>query len=129
MNELLDYLTVNDLTEIGLELIHGFTIRDFGALESSCLRPQVTVFGDDAYPDFPSKVAALMHAIARNHPLVDGNKRLAWAGSRAFCLINGYDIQLAVDEAEQIVVGTAAGTITIDELTEIMKSRIVVVGL
>ena len=45
------------------------------------------MFGEDAYPSFAEKAAALMHSLARNHPLDDGNKRLAWAATRVFCLL------------------------------------------
>ena len=41
-----------------------------------------------------------MHSVARNHALVDGNTRLAWAATRVFCLLNGRDLDYAVDEAE-----------------------------
>lgn len=52
--------------------------------ESAAQRPRMMVFGKDAYPRFEDKVAALMHSIARNHSLVDGDKRLAWSSGRIF---------------------------------------------
>ncbi|MGI8876122.1 MAG: Fic family protein [Egibacteraceae bacterium] len=54
-------------------------MRDAGALAAAAGRPRTTVFGDDAYPTFNEKVAALLRSLVRNHALVDGNKRLAWA--------------------------------------------------
>ena len=56
-------------------------VHDVGLLESALGRPRATVFGDDAYPDLHTKAAALLHSLARNHALVDGNKRLAWAAA------------------------------------------------
>jgi hypothetical protein len=53
-------------------------VRDMGLLESAVHRPRANVLGQDAYPDLLTKAAALMHSPARNHTLVDGNKRLAW---------------------------------------------------
>ena len=118
-----DFLTVHELIEIGEALIADFRIRDLGLLESAAARPQTTVFGKDAYVTFPEKAAALMHSIARNHALVDGNKRLAWSAARTFCLINGYDINLDIDSAEKIVVGTAAGEYDVPALTNLLNIK------
>lgn len=118
----IDYLTLDDLIEIGTALIPGFKIRDIGLLESAAFRPQTTVYGEDAYPEFIDKAAALMHSLARNHCLVDGNKRLAWAATRTFCLINNYDLKLTVDDAERIVVDTAKGKLDAEQLVEKLRN-------
>ncbi len=55
-------------------------VRDLGLLQSAAARPQASAFGEDAYPSLLEKSAALVHSIARNHALVDGNKRLTLAG-------------------------------------------------
>jgi death-on-curing protein len=75
-----------------------------------------TVFGEDAYPSFAEKAAALMHSLARNHALVDGNQRLAWAATRVFCLLNGRDIAFGVDEAEALVVAVARGELDVAQV-------------
>ena len=77
-------------------------VRDRGLLASGRRAPGASAFGEDAYPTFAGKAAALMHSLARNHALVDGNKRLAWAATRVFCLLNGRDLQYTVDEAEAL---------------------------
>lgn len=59
-----------------------------------------------------------MHALARNHPLVDGNKRLAWSATKVFLLINGEQITYNVDDAEKVVVGVASGTYSLEQLTD-----------
>ena len=113
----IDYLTLEDLIEIGSALIPGFAIRDIGLLESAAARPQTTVYGKDAYKTFPVKAAALMHSLARNHCLVDGNKRLAWVGTRTFCLLNGFDLVMGIDEAEELVQATAQGIFDLPALS------------
>ncbi len=113
----IDYLTLEDLIEIGSAIIPGFAIRDLGLLESAASRPQTTVYGKDAYKTFPVKAAALMHSLARNHCLVDGNKRLAWAGTRTFCLLNGFDLVMSIDEAEELVQATAQGKLDVPALS------------
>ena len=87
----IDYLTEADLLEIALGVIGDVTVRDGGLLASAAVRPQSSAFGQEAYPTFAAKAAALTHSIARNRALIDGNKRLAWAATRIFCLLNGRD--------------------------------------
>lgn len=91
-------------------------LRDHGLLASAAARPQATVFGEDAYPTFAKKAAALMHSLARNHPLVDGNKRLAWSATRVFCLLNETDLRTEVDAAEALVMAVARGESDVPEL-------------
>nr|WP_223244059.1 type II toxin-antitoxin system death-on-curing family toxin [Streptomyces sp. CBMA156] len=65
------------------------TIRDLGGMLSAIARPQASVFGEDAYPDLWSKAAALGQSLARNHPLVDRNKRTAFEAMLLFLDYNG----------------------------------------
>ncbi|HEY2077152.1 MAG TPA: type II toxin-antitoxin system death-on-curing family toxin [Streptosporangiaceae bacterium] len=93
------------------------TIRDIGLLEAALARPQATAFGSDAYADLDAKAAALLHSLARNHALVDGNKRLALAGVIAFYGVNGRRVTLTNDEAHDLVMAVAAGTLdTVEEI-------------
>lgn len=114
--ELVEYLSVDDLLEIAAGILSEVEIRDVGLLAAAVGRPRSSAFGVEAYPRFVEKVAALLHSIARNHALVDGNKRLSWAACRVFCLLNGRDLELTVDEAEAIVVGAASGTLDVPTL-------------
>ena len=119
-----EYLLVEDLLDIGRYSIPDFRVRDFGLLQSAVLRPRLTIYGTEAYVSFPEKVAALMHALAQNHALVDGNKRLAWAGGRTFCLINGKDINLNVDQAESLVMEIAMGKAGVKEIVIAIANKI-----
>ena len=84
-------------------------VRDLGLLESTLARPQASAFGQDAYPTIHEKAAALLHSVARNHALVDGNKRLALAAAIAFYGLNGVRLTLTNDEAYDLVIGVASG--------------------
>lgn len=119
----IDFLDIHDLLEIGNALIPDFRVRDVGLLEAAAARPQTSVFGDDAYESFNLKSASLMHSLARNHPLIDGNKRLAWAATRTFCLLNSYDIYNDVDSAEQIVLAVATGKLDVAEIATALEIR------
>jgi len=78
-------------------------------LEAAVARPQATVHGKDAYPDLDSKAAALLHSVARNHALIDGNKRLALTAVIAFDGLNGRRLTLTNDAAYNLVTAVAAG--------------------
>ena len=95
-------------------------VRDFGLLEAAVARPQTTVFGQDAYPDLFTKAAALLHSLVRNHALVDGNKRAAWAGAWVFLEVNGERLSdpLDVAAAEALVLAAAKGEIDVPEIAE-----------
>ena len=108
-SEELDFLAVADLLEIAAGVLDDLEVRDAGMLAAAAARPLTTVFGDDAYPTFEEKAAALLHSLVRNHALVDGNTRLAWSACRVFHLINGRDLTYSVDEAEQLMLTAAAG--------------------
>lgn len=57
-------------------------LADPGLLASAVGRPAATMFGEDAYPDLITEIAALLESVVRNHALVDGNKRAGWALAR-----------------------------------------------
>ena len=84
-------------------------VRDHGLLESALARPQATAFGDHAYRSIHEKAAALLHSLARNHALIDGNKRLSLAATIAFYGMNGVQLTLTNDEAYRLVMSVATG--------------------
>lgn len=86
-------------------------VRDHGLLESALARPQSTVLGKDAYPSIHEKAAALLHSLARNHALVDGNRRLALSATLAFYGLNGLRLTLTNDEAYDLIISIADGTL------------------
>jgi len=121
--EEIDYLTVDDLLEIAAGVLDNVALRDAGLLAAAAGRPRVTVFGADAYPTFDDKAAALLHSLVRNHALVDGNKRLAWAATRVFCILNGRDVTYSVDEAVTLMLAAAAGKLDVPELATWIRAR------
>jgi death on curing protein len=113
------YLTLPELLHIA-ERVLGTDppVRDAGLLESAVARPQATAFGADAYPDLDTKAAALLHSLARNHALVDGNKRLALAGLIAFYGLNGRRLTLTNDEAYDLIIDVSTGQLdSVDQIS------------
>ena len=111
-----DYLSLDDLLEIAEGIVERVHVRDLGLLASAAARPQMSVYGDDAYPTLVDKAAALMHSIARNHCLIDRNKRLAWSATRVFLIMNDADLAYEIDDAEQLVLGVAKGELDVSGL-------------
>lgn len=85
-------------------------IRDVGLLDSAVHRPQVTVFGEDAYPGIDEKAAVLMESLVGNHALVDGNKRIGWLATVVFYGLNDIVLDAPDDDAYDLVIAIASGT-------------------
>jgi len=113
------YLDLHDLVEIARRVLSAQPkVRDYGLLASAAARPATTISGIEAYGDPWTKAAALLHSLCRNHALLDGNERLAWAAARVFLGLNGVPlVEVEVDRAEVLVLSVADGTLT--EVTDI----------
>ena len=114
-----DYLGIEELMLLTRKLGAG-PVRDPGLLDSAAARPRSTVFGQDAYPTLELKAAALLHSICRNHALVDGNKRLAWFATVAFLGLNGFNVDLADDDAFDLVIGVAEGRLDVADIAAVL---------
>jgi len=109
-----EYLTLEDLLGLVRRLGMG-PVRDLGLLDAAIARPKSSAFGEDAYPTIKLKAAALLHSIVTNHALADGNKRLAWLATTVFLDVNCEPIDLGDDDAAQLVVDVAEGTIDVED--------------
>ena len=119
------HLTVEQALRIARAAVGGpVEVRDIGLLESAVHRPRASVLGQDAYPDLFAKAAELLHSLAGNHPLVDGNKRLAWLATYVFLAKNG--TLLDADDAAaayDFVIAVADGSLdAVDEIAAILAS-------
>jgi death on curing protein len=114
------FLDVEDLLYIAERAAGApVEVRDIGLLESAAARPRASAFDADAYPTLHDKAAALLHAIVRNHALVDGNKRLGLAAAIAFYGLNGRRLTMTNDEAYDFVIAAASGELV--DVTEIAQ--------
>ena len=107
----MELLTLEDLLHVAEVTLGSFEVRDIGLLDAAVSRPRASVFGEDAYPSLDLKVAALIQSVARNHALIDGNKRLALASAIATVGLNGRRLSLSNDEAYDLIIEVATGTI------------------
>lgn len=118
-----DFLTDDEAWAVVQRL--GFHVRDVGLLQSALARPRTTVFGDDAYPDLVTKAAAMFESLVRNHPLLDGNKRLAVVLTWTFLSVNGTELAHTEDDAYDFVIAAAAGRLTLADITTWFRSHTV----
>ena len=118
------YLTLPELLYVAVRALGSEPqIRDYGLLESVLARPQATAFGSDAYPRRDAKAAALLHSLARNHALIDGNKRLALAATIAFYGVNGRRLTLTNDEAYELIMNIAEGKLdSVDDIAAVLAT-------
>ena len=121
---MIEYLDLDDLLEVARRAVgDDVVIRDYGLLEAAQARPRASVLGRDAYPDLHLKAAALLQSLARNHALVDGNKRLAWTACRTFLAINGRWISATEDQRFELVIRVATGEESdIDEIANKLRA-------
>jgi death on curing protein len=119
------YLTIAEILAIHhLQIeeyggVHG--VRDQGLLESAVFRPQVGY-----YADVTEEAAALMESLTNNHPFFDGNKRVAFAATHTFLLMNGHDLDLEPTEAYEFVMNSLAnGKFRFAQILTWLKSYVV----
>jgi death-on-curing protein len=112
-----EYLELDDLLALVRALRTG-PVRDVGLLSAAAARPQATAFGEEAYPTVSQKAAALLHSLARNHALVDGNKRLSWLATVVFLDLDGHAPDLDDDAAFELVMDVAAGAAEVAEIAD-----------
>jgi death-on-curing protein len=104
------YLTLPELLRLADRAITGeVVVRDHRLLEAALARPRTTVGGADAYSALEEKAAALLHSLARNQALIDGNKRLALAATIAFLGMNGRRLTFSNDDVYDFVIAVAVG--------------------
>ena len=106
------HVTTEQALRIARAAIGGpVEVRDIGLIDAAIHRPRASVLGQHAYPDVLSKAAALLHSLVVNHPLVDGNERLAWLATYVFCAKNGIELDPSDDDAFDLVMAVASGAL------------------
>jgi death-on-curing protein len=126
------YLTLNELLEIYRQVMAqsggAVGIRDLNALEAAVAQPRATYGGEDLYPTQADKAAILGYLLVKNHPFIDGNKRIGHAAMEVFLLLNGYELQAAVDEQEAVILSIAAGQLEREAFTHWLTDHLCTLG-
>lgn len=103
-NEPVQFLSLDEVVEIHAVLIKRFGgpvgVRDLGLLESALFRPQTGY-----YPNLTEMAAAMFESLIKNHPFVDGNKRVAFFATDVFLRLNGYKFEVEAKTAHRFLIG------------------------
>lgn len=122
------YLTLDETLELHRRVLDqtggSSGIRDLGSLDSALAQAQMAFGGEELYPTVEEKASALCFSLVMNHPFVDGNKRVGHAVMETFLVLNGWELNVAVDDAEQAILSLAAGELSRDELLEWVKTHV-----
>ena len=93
-------------------------LRDEGMLDSALNAPFQTFGGEDVYPSLQQKAARLCFGLVKNHPFVDGNKRIGAHTMLVFLALNGIELQHTQSELSDVILQLAAGEI---EATDLLR--------
>jgi len=86
-------------------------IRDNGLLESAINAPFQTFDGEYLYKSIQLKATKLTFFLIKNHPFVDGNKRIGLLTMITFLELNGVEIICTDEELIELGVGLASSDI------------------
>ncbi len=108
----------------GIDAMDLVRVTRIELLDSALHAPRAGFEETDLYPTLIEKAAVLCIHLAMNHPLPDGNKRLAWMAMVIFLEMNEVELHVDEDDAVQIMLSIAAGETTVHSLTKWLEMRI-----
>ena len=122
------FLTVEQVIDIhrrGIEQ-HGGSgeLRDRGLLESAVATPAAQFGGQYLHEGFPAMAAAYLFHLCKNHPFVDGNKRVSLTAAEVFIELNDYRLVATDKELEVLTLGVADSSISKREATQFFETHV-----
>jgi len=122
---------INWITEEDALVIHSMLIeiyggpdgvRDFTLLQSALAKPKNQYYYGET-PSLNELAASYIVGIVKNHPFVDGNKRVGFVVGESFLRLNGYQLDKDNDAAANIIIALAAGDIDEAGLVEFLDKN------
>lgn len=99
-------------------------LRDEGLLDAAINMPLQTFGGQDLYPTILEKAARLGYGLIRNHPFLDGNKRVGTHAMLVFLDINNIALSYEDEDLISTILHVAAGAMDCDALLEWLKAHV-----
>ncbi len=119
--DLADYLLIAEAV-LGVPAEEIANWPGIGLADSALHAPAASFAGVEMYPDVFDKAAVLCVRLARNHPLPDGNKRVAYLALLEFLARNGVGwVPPSVEETVATIEAVAAGTTSEREFAEWLR--------
>src|SRR5712671_8207465 len=107
------FLTLDEILAIHAHQIGCYGgalgVRDQGLLESALAMPEATFAGEHLHPSLPEQAAAYLFHLIKNHPFLDGNKRVGLVCGLIFLRLNGVRVRATDDELVDLVIGVIDG--------------------
>ena len=107
------FLSLAEVLEIHQDQVsrYGGTlgIRDIELLKSAIGMPMATYGGEFLHTDIYEMAAAYLFHLVKNHPFLDGNKRVGAVAALVFLALNGYDFDAPEDDFTETVLAVARG--------------------
>lgn len=100
-------------------------IRDEGLLDSALNAPFQTFSGTELYPSLLEKAARLGYGLIKNHPFVDGNKRIGTHAMLVFLMLNHIEVEYEDNDLIHLILGIASGTIDDRQLLVWLQQHVV----
>ena len=122
------FLSVAELVSLHDDLLARFGgasgLRDEGALMSAAMAPQHHWFYSEDGGDVFVLAAVLLIHLGRNHPFVDGNKRVAAAGALVMLTLNGIDLDPDADALEKATLEAVQGHLQLEALVALFRTLV-----
>lgn len=93
-------------------------IRDIRMLDSALANPFQSFGNKELYPSVQAKAAQLCFGIVKNHPMIDGNKRLGTHVMLVFLALNGYELVYTQQELSGVILDLASGKMDADDILQ-----------
>ena len=98
-------------------------IRDTSLLESALNAPFQTFGDEELYPSINEKASRLCYGLIKNHPFIDGNKRIGVYAMLVFLELNYLNLNFSDEEIINIALKTADSTYSYDNILGILKGK------
>ena len=122
------HLPIGIIREIHSKAIQRFGgsdgLRDQALLESAIAAPQASFGGKSPYSDLVDVASAYLFYLCRNHPFIDGNKRVAFGACIVFLRLNGLKPKADGPDWEKLVFDVAASRIDREQTTQRLRELI-----
>ena len=93
-------------------------VRDYNLLDSALENPFQSFAGEELYPTIQAKAARLGFGLIKNHPMLDGNKRLGAHAMLVFLAVNGIEMRYTQKELYETILSVAAGSLDYEGLLQ-----------
>jgi death-on-curing protein len=124
------FLTLDDLLDSHTQQITNYGgssgVRDMGLLESALAQPEAQYDGEYLHANLFEMAAAYFFHLVRNHPFIDGNKRVGLEAALIFLEINGQSVSATDDELIDLTLLTAQSQTTKNEIAIFFRSHTLV---